>query len=207
MAPMQARVTDAAALVCCCQCASTLHGANPVHFSTANDADLEAVAALVNSAYRGDSSRAGWTTEADLVGGQRTDVASLRAELAGRPGAVLLLLRDEAEGDLLGSVWLEPREPDLWYLGMLTVRPDLQARRLGRTLLTEAESYASARGARRMRMRVITVRDVLIAWYERRGYARTGETVSFPYGDERFGVPLRDDLVFEILEKRLERSC
>ena len=171
----------------------------------ATDADLDAVAALVNSGYRGDSSRAGWTTEADFLGGQRTDAEALRADLAARPGAVLLTLRDEPEGELLGSVWLEPRGDDVWYLGMLTVRPDLQSRQLGRTLLAEAERHAQSRGARRMRMSVITVRDTLIAWYERRGYVRTGETLPFPYGNERFGIPLRDDLQFAVLEKALER--
>lgn len=177
-----------------------------MHVSIAGEADLEAIAVLVNSGYRGDTSRAGWTTEADLIGGQRTDAAKLRADLAERRGAVLLTLREGPGGELLGSVWLEPQTPDVWYLGMLTVRPDLQARQLGRTLLAEAEAYAAARGARRMRMSVITVRDALIAWYERRGYARTGETLPFPYGDERFGLPLREDLRFDVFEKTLERS-
>ena len=174
-----------------------------VHVTIATDADLEAIAALVNSGYRGESSRAGWTTEADFLAGQRTDADALRDDLTSRPGALLLTLRDEPGGELLGSVWLEPQGPDVWYLGMLTVRPDLQARRLGRTLLAEAEAYAASRGAQRMRMSVITVRETLIAWYERRGYVRTGETLPFPYGDARFGVPLRDDLRFDVLEKPL----
>ena len=87
---------------------------------------------------------------------------------------------------------------------MFTIRPDMQSRRLGRTLLNEAEAFAASHGARRMRMTVITVRPELIAWYERRGYARTGELLPFPYADERFGLPLRDDLEFEALEKELE---
>jgi ribosomal protein S18 acetylase RimI-like enzyme len=175
-----------------------------VHVSIARDSDLDAIARLVNSAYRGDSSRLGWTTEADLLGGQRTDPETLRAELDAHAGAVLLTLRDAPEGELLGSVWLDPRDADVWYLGMLTVRPDLQARQLGRTLLTEAEAFAAARGARRMRMSVINVRETLIAWYERRGYVRTGDSVPFPYGDARFGLPQRDDLRFDVLEKPLE---
>ena len=175
-----------------------------MHVSVARESDLEAIVALVNSAFRGDSSRAGWTTEADMVGGQRTDAELLRAELASRPGALFLLMRDEPDGPLLGCAWLEPKNPDVWYLGMFTIRPDMQSRRLGRTLLREAEEFAAAHGARRMRMTVITVRDELIAWYERRGYARTGELLPFPYGDERFGLPLRDDLEFEALEKELE---
>lgn len=174
--------------------------------SIATDAELDAVSALVNSGFRGDSSRAGWTTEADFLGGQRTDPALLRAELAAHEGAVLLLLRDAPGGELLGSAWLDPEGADVWHLGMLTVRPDLQGRRLGRTLLAEAESYAAARGAARMRLTVINVRDTLGAWYERRGYVRTGETKPFPYGDERFGLPLRDDLHFEVFEKRLDHA-
>jgi ribosomal protein S18 acetylase RimI-like enzyme len=175
-----------------------------MHVSVAGESELEAIAALVNSAFRGDSSRVGWTTEADMVGGQRTDAEILRAELASRPGAVLLTMRDEPDGALLGSVWLEPKNSEVWYLGMFTIRPDMQSRQLGRTLLKEAEAFAAARGARRMRMTVITVRAELIAWYERRGYARTGELLPFPYADERFGIPLREDLEFAALEKQLE---
>ena len=177
-----------------------------MHVTVARESDLEAIAAMVNSAFRGDSSRVGWTTEADMVGGQRTDADLLRADLASRPDAVLLTMRDEPDGPLLGNVWLEPKGPDVWYLGMLTIRPDMQARQLGRTLLKEAEAFATARGARRMRMTVITARDELIAWYERRGYARTGERLPFPYSDERFGRPLRDDLEFAALEKELEQQ-
>lgn len=169
----------------------------------ATSADLPAVSDLVNSAYRGDSSRQGWTTEADYLGGQRTDPATLAEDLAAQPDAVLLTLRDDPAGPLLGSVWLEPKQADLWYLGMLTVRPDLQARRLGRELLGAAEAYAAARGAQRIRMSVVNIRDTLIAWYERRGYVRTGETAPFPYGDLRFGEPLRDDLAFILMEKAL----
>src|SRR5689334_21974809 len=110
----------------------------------ATDADLDEIAALVNSAYRGDSSRAGWTTEADYLEGQRTDAERLREQLAATPGAVMLALRDD-DGTLLGSVWLEPRGTDVWYLGMFTIRPDLQARGLGRSLLDESERVARAR--------------------------------------------------------------
>jgi ribosomal protein S18 acetylase RimI-like enzyme len=169
----------------------------------ATDADVDAIAALVNAAYRGESSRAGWTTEADYLDGQRTDPERLRAELAAKPGAVLLALRDD-DGALIGSVWLEPRGVDAWYLGMFTIRPDLQSRGLGRTLLDEAERFARSRGARRMQMTVIQLRAPLIAWYERLGFRATGETVPFPYGDERSGIPLRDDLQLLLYEKRLD---
>jgi ribosomal protein S18 acetylase RimI-like enzyme len=169
----------------------------------ATDADLDAIAALVNSAYRGDSSRAGWTTEADYLEGQRTDAERLREQLAATPGAVMLSFRDD-DGSLLGSVWLEPRGTDAWYLGMFTIRPDLQARGLGRTLLAEAERFAKERGARRMRITVIQLREPLIAWYERRGFRATGEAVPFPYGDPRNGIPLRDDLQLLVFEKPLD---
>lgn len=166
--------------------------------------DLPAVAALVNSAYRGETSRQGWTTEADYLDGQRTDAATLAADLAATPGARLLTLRDAPGAELLGSVWLEPvGDGATWYLGMLTVRPDLQDRQLGRSLLEAAEQAAAAAGARRVRMTVVSIRDTLIAWYQRRGYALTGETRPFPYEDERFGQPKRPDLAFVVLEKTL----
>ena len=167
----------------------------------AADADLEAIAALVNSAYRGESSRAGWTTEADYLDGQRTDAATLRADLAASSGALILALRDDVGGPILGTVWLERDTPEAWYLGMLTVKPDLQARQLGRALLAAAEAYAAERGGRTVEMTVINIRDTLIAWYERRGYARTGETRPFPSDTAKFGAPRRDDLDFVVLEK------
>jgi len=169
----------------------------------AQAADIPAVAALVNSAYRGETSRQGWTTEADYIGGQRTDEASLLKDLADKPDARLLLFRDEPGAELLGCVWLEPAGAEVWYLGMLTIRPDLQDRKLGRTMLDGAEAEVGSRGAKRVRMTVVNVRDTLIAWYERRGYVRTGETLPFPYDDQLFGEPFRDDLVFVVLEKAL----
>ena len=168
----------------------------------AQDHEIEEIAAFVNRAYRGETSRAGWASEADVLGGQRTDPAALREDLSA-PGAVLLTWRDAADAPLLGCVWLEPLADDAWYLGMLTVDPQQQARRLGRTLLAAAEAYAAERGARRIRMTVIWLRESLIAWYQRRGYALTGATEPFPYGDDRFGVPNREDLYFVVMEKAL----
>ena len=167
------------------------------------DADLEAVADLVNSAYRGETSRQGWTTEADYLDGQRTDAHSLRRDLAVNPDACLLTLRDDPAGPLLGTAWLEPARDGAWYLGMVTVRPDLQARQLGRQVLAGAEAAAAARGATRIVLTVVHIRDTLIGWYERRGYRLTGEVRPFPYGDESLGVPRRDDLAFVVMEKVL----
>jgi ribosomal protein S18 acetylase RimI-like enzyme len=170
----------------------------------ATPAELPAIAALVNSAYRPAGPGRGWATEADYIEGERTDAATLARDLAAQPAARLLVWRDEAEGPILGCVWLEPAGDAAWYLGMLTVRPDLQERRLGRTLLEAAEQAAAGEGARTIRMTVVNVRDTLIAWYERRGYALTGETEPFPY-DGAFGAPKRADLAFVALEKRLAR--
>jgi GNAT superfamily N-acetyltransferase len=160
------------------------------------------IAALVNSAYRATGPQRGWTTEADYIDGERTDAATLARDLAAQPAARLLVWRDEPAGPILGCVWLEPAGGEAWYLGMLTVRPDLQDRRLGRTLLEAAEQAAAGEGARSIRMTVVNVRDTLIAWYERRGYALTCETQPFPY-DGEFGAPRRADLAFVVLEKAL----
>jgi len=167
------------------------------------DHELADLAVLVNSAYRGELAQKGWTSESYLLGGQRTDEDSLRADLAANPGSTLLTLRD-AEGDKAHAcVWLQPSENDAWYVGMVTVSPLRQAGGIGRTMLEAAEAHAKARGGKTMEMTVISVRDTLIAWYERRGYRLTGATEPFPYGDERFGVPQRDDLHFVIMEKAL----
>lgn len=164
------------------------------------EADVPAIVSLVESAYRGDASRAGWTTEADLLDGQRTDPDGVRAVITA-PGSRLLVV--ERDGAPVACCQLE-RRGDTAYFGMFAVRPGLQGGGLGRRVLAEAERLAREEwGAREMHMTVISVRDELIAWYERRGYRRTGRTTPFPYGDERFGVPRRDDLEFELLVKRL----
>jgi ribosomal protein S18 acetylase RimI-like enzyme len=160
------------------------------------DSDLPAIVALVNASYRGESARQGWTHEADYIDGERTDLETLKADLAANPGAGLFVLRAPSEDELLGCVWLEPQAGGVWYLGLLTVRPDWQDRRLGRQMLAEAEATIRAAGGARVRMTVVHLRDTLIAWYQRRGYEDTGERLPFPYGD-----PPRDDLHFVVLEK------
>lgn len=171
------------------------------------DHDLADIVLLVNSAYRGELAQKGWTSESYLLGGQRTDEETLRADLAAKPGAAILALRDAEDAKPHACAWIEPAKgehgDDAWYVGMVTVSPLRQDGGVGRTMLEAAEAHARARGGKTMTMTVISVRDTLIAWYERRGYRATGETQPFPYGDERFGVPQRDDLHFVVLEKAL----
>jgi ribosomal protein S18 acetylase RimI-like enzyme len=165
------------------------------------EADYAAIIDLANLAFRGTGPSASWNTEAVFIEGQRLDDSLLRADLAAKPNAHLLIYRDNPDGPLLGTVLLDPKQNGVWYLGLLTVRPDLQNRQLGRALLAAAESFAKEHGARRIQMTVVNVRTTLIAWYERRGYTVTRETRPFPYGDNRVGKPLRDDLHFVVLEK------
>jgi GNAT superfamily N-acetyltransferase len=165
------------------------------------EAEYPEIVDLANLAYRASGPSASWNVETGIIEGQRLNESLLREDLAANPNAHLLTYRDVPDGPLSGSVWLEPKKEGVWYLGLLTIRPDLQNRQLGRALLAAAESFAKQRGSRRIRMTVLNVRDILITWYERRGYIQTGETQAFPYGDERFGRPLRDDLHFVVLEK------
>ena len=167
-----------------------------IRFRTAGPEDVSAVVAIVESAYRGDASRAGWTTEADLLDGQRTDAEQVRS-LLDRQGSVILLA--EAEGNLVGTCHLERSSAERAYFGMFAVRPGLQGGGIGRALLREAGRLAAACGCSELRMTVIRQRTELIAWYGRFGFAPTGETEPFPYGDERFGRPRRDDLEFVVL--------
>jgi len=167
------------------------------------EADYAPIIELVNLSFRGVGESAGWNSEADFIEGQRLTESLLRDDLAAKPEAFLLTYRENPNGALLGTVWLEPRKDCVWYLGLLTVRSHLQNRQMGRALLTAAEDFAKQRGACRIRMSVVNARDTLIAWYGRRGYLLTGETQPFPYDDQRFGRPLREDLHFVLLEKDL----
>jgi ribosomal protein S18 acetylase RimI-like enzyme len=173
-----------------------------VRFRTATAAEAEEVVDLIESAYRGESSRGGWTTEADLLDGQRTDIEAVREALAS--DQVRLLLAVSGAGEILGCCQLERRGPDTAYFGSFAVRPGLQSKGLGRQLLAEAERRARLDwGAETMEMAVIAQRVELIGWYERRGYSLTGETRPFPYADERAGLPRRPDLHFVVMTKAL----
>jgi len=169
-------------------------------------ADYAAVVDLVNAAYRGQGGQNGWTHEIGLVDGLRITPDRLRGTLTGEGEPVIYLLREGA--DLRACVHLENSrgragEPAC-HISMLAVRPGLQDQGLGRLLLDYAEAQGRARGAQLARMTVVSVRESLIAWYERRGYRRTGEAQPFPYDDPLFGTPQRADLEFVVLEKKLQ---
>jgi predicted N-acetyltransferase YhbS len=172
-----------------------------VELKAATEADYPAIVALTNRAFRQTGPEASWNVEG-VIEGDRISEELLREDLAKAPDGHLLIWRDP-DGEHVGHVRLEPAEEGAWYLGLLTVRPDRQDQQLGRRLLTASEDFARERGATRIRMTVVNTRDTLIAWYLRRGYAATGETKPFPYGDDRFGRPTRDDLSFVVLERAI----
>jgi ribosomal protein S18 acetylase RimI-like enzyme len=167
------------------------------------EADFAEIVTLATWAYRGTGAGASWNAEEGIIDGQRMNEELLREDLAARPNGLLLVWRDGPDEPLLGTAWLNPEGEGVWYLGLLTVRPDRQNGGAGRVLLSAAEDYARERGGAHIRMTVLHVREALIAWYERRGYMKTGETEPFPYGDDRFGRPLRDDLYFVVLERMI----
>ena len=171
-----------------------------MHLQQATGGDLAEIVDLTNLAFRGEM---GWTIESKYIEGQRINLDMLRDDVGEHPEALLLVWREEVGGELLGSVWLEPKDDGVWYMGLLAVRPVRQGQQLGRQMLEASETAMRERGGKKVVISVVNVRDRLIGWYERRGYVRTGEMKPFPYGDERVGRPLRDDLEFVVLEKLL----
>jgi predicted N-acetyltransferase YhbS len=163
-------------------------------------ADVPALNLLVNSAYRGDSSRQGWTTEADLLDGIRTSEEAL-ARMIQVPSAVILLT--EENRIINACVYLE-KKADALYLGMLTVRPDQQAKGLGSLLMQAAEEQAQAWCCDKIQMTVITLRHSLIDYYRRKGFEDTGERLPFP-SDPAFGIP-KQPLEFLVMEKNLRKG-
>lgn len=165
----------------------------------ATEDDVPAIVALVERAYRGEPSRAGWTTEADLLDGQRTDPHEV-SELLGNARAEVLL---GLEGERVVACCALTDEGDALYFGMFAVEPALQGSGWGGAMLAETERRARSKRLPLVRMTVIAQRAELIAWYERKGFRATGEIAPFPYGNPRFGLPKRDDLYFVVLEKPL----
>ena len=171
-----------------------------ITFRTATNDDVPALVALIESAYRGEVSRAGWTTEADLLDGQRTDEHEVSLIVCGPRSRVRIA---EQDGSVVACVRIDDAG-DAGYIGMFAVRPTLQASGIGRQLLAEAERVIREElRLTRARMTVIAQRETLIAWYVRRGYQVTGKREPFPDHDPRAGTPRRADLVFEVLENPL----
>lgn len=164
----------------------------------ATPADADDLSVLVNSAYRGDTGRQGWTTEADLIDGTRTDAELLRAIIQ-RSDSVILKYVDNHE--IIGCVELRVENGKL-YLGMLTVKPTLQKSGIGKKLMQAAETYAREKGCTAIFMHVLTDRSELIAWYERQGYTDTGLRKPFAFTDPRYGFP-KKPLEFMIMEKKI----
>jgi ribosomal protein S18 acetylase RimI-like enzyme len=169
--------------------------------STVTASDINELVSLVNSAYRGDSSKKGWTTEAELLEGVRTDPNTLLAQI-NRSGHTILKAVN-CEQELIACVSLEEKGDKL-YLGMLTVKPTIQAKGIGKKMLEAAEKFAISKSLYCIEMTVISVRSELIAYYERRGYYKTGEKRDFPT-DPKFGIK-KQELDFIVLEKKLEKS-
>ena len=172
-----------------------------MRFRTASPADAQAITDLVNSGYRGGSSKRGWTTEADLLGGQRTDAGQV-LEMIQAPGS-RVELACAPDGSLAGCVRVKKEPSGSCYVGMLTVDPVRQAGGIGKELLAHCERLARDWGCARLRMTVIEGREELLRFYERRGYARTGATEPFPEHDPRFGLPKVKGLRFVELAKTL----
>jgi ribosomal protein S18 acetylase RimI-like enzyme len=179
-----------------------------VLFRNAAPPDAASIATLVNSAYRGESSKVGWTTEADILGGQRTDADKVSEIISATDQSVLLAVsRDSVDGDetLFGCAHLTFHS-DHVYFGMLSVSPIAQGKGIGRLLLAEIEAIAAARGLQRVMMTVIHLRHELIAYYVRRGYMPTGVIHAFPMQDPRFGMPKVEHIELLEFEKRLTES-
>lgn len=171
-----------------------------INFRTAELADIPQINILVNSAYRGESSKKGWTYEADLLDGQRINNELLEDVINSSDQVIFLGFINQ---QLIGCAHLK-KEQNKAYIGMLTIQPDLQANGFGKQLLSSAEIWIHDHWrAPLVEMTVIQKRTELIAWYERRGYVVTTETRPFPYGDERFGKPKMIDLEFIVLKKVL----
>jgi ribosomal protein S18 acetylase RimI-like enzyme len=164
----------------------------------ANINDIPLLVLLINSAYRGEMSKKGWTTEADLLAGDlRTDIATL-TELLNKPQTKILKYSTN-DGIIAGCVFLEKQERGL-YLGMLSVSPILQSAGIGKQLMKAAEAYAHENNCSCIYLHVISVRYELINWYKKQGYQLTGEVR--PFVDSTFGIA-KQPIEFNVLQKIL----
>ena len=178
---------------------STINKDN-LSFRHAKPQDAELVADLVNSAYRGDSSRAGWTTEADLVEGARTSQNEIIELIEPNDSMLFLCIQ---QGSIVGSVHMQ-KKGNTAHLGMFVIQPTLQGAGIGKQFMQASETEAQkVWSITKVTMSVISIRDELIAFYERRGYKRTGEFTPFPT-DAGESVPIQENIQFETMEKELD---
>lgn len=162
----------------------------------ATAADVPALAALINRAYRGAASHQGWTTEDHLLDGPRIGEAAL-LDMLSTPQATLLTYRD-ASGSLTGCVYVHQQGRQL-YLGTLAVAPEAQAQGVGRQLLAAAEAYARQHDRTTIKITVLSARPELLAWYERHGYVRNGKSEAFP-DTIAFGRPRQPLTLLELVK-------
>jgi ribosomal protein S18 acetylase RimI-like enzyme len=155
-------------------------------FRTAVLDDSLEIAELVNSAYRGESSKVGWTTEADLLGGQRTNAQLIQEIILDPNSRIEIALQDNR---IIGCVHLVFEADNTLYFGMLVVKPLLQTQGLGKSLLSHLEKIAQDTEQKIIRFLVIPQRHELVAFYERRGYLATGKSEPFPEDHLKFGIP------------------
>ncbi|MFV8333354.1 GNAT family N-acetyltransferase [Flavobacterium sp. GSP14] len=166
--------------------------------TTASLQDVSFLNQLINSAYRGESSKKGWTTEANILEGLRTTEEELIETILNPKNTILKFAENN---QIIGCVLLVQKEQQL-YLGMLTVSPELQNSGVGKKLLQHAEIHAKDLGLPKIVMTVISVRDELIAWYKRNGYDDTGEREPFPASDVHIPIAA-EPLEFIVMEKRI----
>jgi len=160
--------------------------------------DIPSLNILINSAYRGETSKKGWTTEAHLLEGKRTTEEELTEINLDSKNTFLKFTEND---QIIGSVLLVEKEHQL-YVGMLTVSPELQNSGIGKKMLAEAENHAKSLGLSTLSMTVVSVRAELIAWYKRHGYIDTGKREPFPSSDIHINISDKP-LEFIYLEKKI----
>ena len=160
----------------------------------AREQHIQEICDLVNMAYRGEE---GWTKETDFVGGERANLTEIQGYVSD-PNAHLLICINNNE--IISCICIEKNEGGA-YIGLFAVHPKLQGTGLGKEILSQAEDYASTElKVKKYVMVVLSQRKELIEYYERRGYVRTGEKQEYPV-HLNVGIPLKNDLMIEYLEK------
>ncbi len=165
----------------------------------ANLEDIPQLLRLINSCYRGEESKKGWTTEALLIEGEvRTDSSDLVDLINAEDGCIL---KYTSENTIIGCVNLQ-KQGEKIYLGMFSVNPDFQGAGIGKKILFAADEFAIQKSCKAIKMKVISERHELVSWYIKYGFHPTGEELPFPK-DNKFGKPLKE-LKFIVLEKKLK---